>query len=134
MELLYDYECSLNTLTFPSGKSIPTDAPSLYCKTAPPYATTKTSKGIFPVAQHMIFIVCFSVVLILSRERGCVCVCVCVCVPNVVLSLYTAQLDPLILVELMFVIATSASQANAIVSAVNDLIQKHLVPEKSNVK
>ena len=61
---------------------------------------------------------------------------------SVTLSLYVcdcfsfplAQLDSLILVELVFVIATSASQADAIVTAVDDLIHKHLIPEKSNVK
>ena len=80
-----------------------------------------------------------SSVLIYSKTEGhnsvthslslSLCVCVCDC-----FSFPLAQLDSLILVELVFVIATSASQADAIVTAVDDLIHKHLIPEKSNVK
>ena len=43
-QAFYEYECSLCTLTTPAGVSIPIDTPSLPCKKAPSYVTTKSGK------------------------------------------------------------------------------------------
>lgn len=47
---------------------------------------------------------------------------------------YTDDLIPLILVELLFVVAVSASEADLITNAIDGLIRQQLVPEKSNVR
>ena len=46
----------------------------------------------------------------------------------------TDTLLPLLLVELVFVVAVSASEADQITETIDGLIRKHLLPEKSNVR
>ena len=94
---------------FPSGESVPIDSytPSLYCKTAPSYVTTKTGKQVpfnsRPVWQPNIY-------------------------AYFLLNFLTDDLTPLILVQLLFVVAVSASEAALMTKTIDGLIRKHLLP------
>ena len=57
--------------------------------------------------------------------------CVCYTLANLC---YIDDLIPLILVELLFVVAVSASEADLITNTIDSLIRQQLVPEKSNVR
>ena len=95
---------------------MPIGTPSLYCKTAPPYVTTKSgNKTNLPNPPPHCF--CVS----LSNLWGSF-----LCIID--------DLMPLILVELTFAVAVSSLEADIIVQTIDRLIREHLLPEKSDVR
>ena len=96
---------------------MPVNTPSLYCKKAPPYVTTKTGN---------VILLCCSIIRKYTSKNGGT---------NSWSGLFTVdELLPLILVELTFAVAVSSVDADIIVSTIDGLIRQHLVPEKSNVR
>ena len=49
-------------------------------------------------------------------------------------GVFTDDLIPLILVELVFVVSVSPDEASRITNTIDVLIRKYLLPEKSNVR